>query len=83
MVRGAKWVTSNVTEKPVSGMVLADDKCFVVDESGALQTFATADGKLLARHELAAPPIWDGLAAAYGQLYVATSDGNLVCLAKR
>ena len=31
---------------------------------------------------LEAPPVWDGMAAAYDRLYVATAGGKLVCLAE-
>jgi hypothetical protein len=30
---------------------------------------------------LAAPPIWNGIAAASGRLYVALKNGQVVCLA--
>jgi outer membrane protein assembly factor BamB len=50
-------------------------------KGGVLAAFATADGKELARYALPAPPVWDGLAAAGGRLYVATTDGKVVCLA--
>jgi len=50
-------------------------------KGGVLAAFATADGKELARYALAAPPVWDGLAAAGGRLYVATTDGRILCMA--
>ncbi len=48
-------------------------------KGGVLAAFATADGKELARYDLPAPPVWDGLAAAGGRLYVATAGGKIVC----
>ncbi len=50
-------------------------------KGGVLAAFAAADGKKLAEHKLPAPPVWDGLAAARGRLYVATVDGKITCLA--
>jgi len=44
---------------------------------GVLAVFATADGKKLAEYKLPAPPVWDGLAAAGGRLYVATANGDI------
>jgi hypothetical protein len=48
---------------------------------GVLAVFSAADGKELKRMALAAPPIWNGIAAANGRLYVALKNGHLVCLA--
>jgi len=40
---------------------------------------ATADGRKLAEHQLESPPLFDGMAAAGGRLYLATTDGSVVC----
>ena len=40
------------------------------------------DGSKLAEFTLGAPPVFDGMAAAGGRLYLAVSDGSLVCYAK-
>lgn len=45
-----------------------------------LRVVSTADGSTLAEHRLDAPPVWDGLAAAGGRLYVSCLDGTIVCL---
>lgn len=47
---------------------------------GMLHVIAAADGATLSRHELDAPPVWDGVATAGGRLYVSTADGQVVCL---
>ena len=49
-------------------------------EGGLLWTVSPTDGKKLAQYELASPPVWDGLAAANGRLYVATCDGRVRCM---
>ena len=49
---------------------------------GRLLALAAADGKTLAERDLP-PPIWDGMAAAYGRLFVSTRDGKLICLGRR
>jgi len=51
-------------------------------KGGVLAAFNAADGRELARFDLAAPPVWDGLAAAGGRLYVALADGRVVCMGK-
>jgi hypothetical protein len=38
-------------------------------------------GKVLSETKLDSPPIWDGMAAAHGCLFVSTMDGHVVCLA--
>ena len=48
---------------------------------GALLAAFSADkGDKLAECELAAPPVFDGLIAAGGRLYLATIDGKVLCM---
>jgi hypothetical protein len=46
-----------------------------------LWAVSTNDGRKLAEYKLKASPIFDGMAAAGGRLYLAASDGRLVCYA--
>ena len=46
-----------------------------------LAAVSPKDGSVLAEIPLESPPIFDGLVAAQGRLYVASEDGSLVCLA--
>ncbi len=68
-------------------MLVADEALFVsdlrADRGGRLLTFSAADGKKLGEAKLPAPPVWDGMAAAYGRLYVSLADGRIVCLGNR
>ena len=34
-------------------------------------------------YELPDPPVWDGMAAGYGRLFVSTGNGRIVCLSGR
>ena len=52
-------------------------------KGGLLWAVSTADGSTAGRHKLPAPPVWDGLAAAGGRLYVATIDGKVLCLGSK
>ncbi|MBM4018885.1 MAG: methyltransferase domain-containing protein [Planctomycetes bacterium] len=45
-----------------------------------LLAISAADGKQLGACELGAMPVFDGMAAARGRLYVATVDGKVICL---
>jgi hypothetical protein len=38
------------------------------------------DGRKLAEYKLDSPPVFDGMAAAAGQLYVSTLDGRVTCM---
>jgi hypothetical protein len=49
-------------------------------QGGVLAAFAAADGRQLAERPLPAPPVWDGMAAAGGRLYISTSSGKILCL---
>ncbi len=46
-----------------------------------LLVVSTADGKTLREYPLDAQPVFDGLAAAYGSLYMAMKNGKVACWA--
>jgi len=48
---------------------------------GVLRTVSAEKGETLAEAKLDAPPVFDGLIAVGGRLYMATTDGRLVCFA--
>lgn len=52
------------------------------DEGGILYAAGAGDGKELARIEIPAPTVFDGVAAARGRLYLSLQDGTVLCLAK-
>ncbi len=45
-----------------------------------LWAVSTADGKRLSERKLDAPPVFDGMIAAGGRLYLSTRDGRLTCM---
>ena len=47
---------------------------------GRLLAVSTADGRTVAERKLDAPPVFDGLIAAGGRLYLSRIDGTVVCL---
>ena len=51
-------------------------------KGGLLWAVSAKDGKRLAGYKLDVPPVFDGMAAAGGKLYLAKVDGSLVCYAK-
>ena len=84
--RIAAWTVDVVADPKskdgVAALVLAGDTVFAAGQEGRLVAFALADGRRIAERGLPAP-VWDGLAAANGRLYVATRDGSLICLGKK
>jgi outer membrane protein assembly factor BamB len=48
---------------------------------GRLLAVSATDGKTLADYELPSPPVFDGMAAAQGRLYLSTKIGKVVCMA--
>jgi hypothetical protein len=55
-------------------------KTFEGEGGGILYVALTEDGRSLRELKLDAAPVWDGMAAAGGKLYIATADGKLVCM---
>ncbi len=50
-------------------------------EQGALLWAVSADtGEKLSRHKIPAIPVWDGMIAANGRLYLALDDGSVLCM---
>jgi outer membrane protein assembly factor BamB len=51
-------------------------------KGGRLYVVDSATGEKLAEHALPHPPVFNGMAAARGRLYVAGEDGSLACFGK-
>ena len=47
---------------------------------GLLCVLSAADGSELAKYDLDSPPVFDGMAAAGGRLYIAATGGEVLCL---
>jgi len=50
---------------------------------GLLWTVSAEDGTRLAQYKLDSQPVFDGMAAANGRLYIAQKNGKVVCMAGR
>ena len=81
----------------VRAMVLADNILFAAgpraetgvwsvdhekDAGVVIKAISISDGSEAAQCPLDSSPVFDGIAAAYGRLYISTEDGTLLCLAK-
>ena len=49
-------------------------------QGGVLAVYSKNDGEELAEYRLDKPPVFDGLAAANGRLFLTTIDGRIVCM---
>jgi outer membrane protein assembly factor BamB len=74
----------------VEAMAIAGDKLLAAGppdaaepKGGLLWLVSLAEGKRLQEIRLGAAPVFDGLAAAVGRLYVAAKDGTLSCYGAR
>jgi hypothetical protein len=47
---------------------------------GTLRAISTQDGSKLAELKLDSPPVFDGMIAAQGRLFISTMDGQVRCL---
>ena len=52
-------------------------------KGGLLAAVGASDGQPRAEYRLPAPPVWDGMSAAHGRLYLSTLDGRVICLSAK
>jgi outer membrane protein assembly factor BamB len=64
----------------IGGMPLAGD---IDDNPGHIRMLACSDGKSNGQLSLESPPVWDGMAATEGRLFIACADGSVVCLSAK
>jgi hypothetical protein len=77
MIRAGKTLLlAGMPDLPAKGGSFA---AFEGRKGGLLWALSAADGRKLADHPLDAPPVWSGLAAAAGRLYMTTTDGKVRC----
>ncbi|MFP4056445.1 MAG: PQQ-binding-like beta-propeller repeat protein [Candidatus Brocadiia bacterium] len=91
----ARWVPVRVRAMVVAGDTLfvagppdvlepEDPLAAFEGRKGAvLWAVAASDGKKLSETRLTSPPVFDGLVAARGRLFLATTDGRLTCMGRR
>ena len=48
-------------------------------KGGMIYVASAKDGAKVSELKLEAPPVWDGMAAANGKLFVSTADGSIRC----
>ncbi len=61
--------------------VLVPDGVACIKQGGKLIIFSTTDGRKLAAYDLSSAPVFDGMAAANGRIYLSAQGGKLTCFA--
>jgi outer membrane protein assembly factor BamB len=51
-------------------------------EGGRFWVMSTKDGSRVAEFKIDALPVWDGMSTAFGRIYIATTDGRVLCYGK-
>ena len=67
---------------PVQEQLAEQAAAFAGQRGGLMRAVSATDGRMLGQWTLDAPPVFDGMAAAAGRLYLATESGHVVCFAK-
>ena len=80
----AMTLTGNVlffAGEPSTGRPDEDASALLAENPGGLLgAIDPATGELLGEYRLQAAPVWDGMAAASGRLYISTKDGRLLSM---
>ncbi|MGD8238469.1 MAG: PQQ-binding-like beta-propeller repeat protein, partial [Armatimonadota bacterium] len=67
----------------VQGLLLSDRTLYTAgpaEHGGVLTSYSATDGRKVADVPFADVPVFDGMAAANGRLYVSTASGNVFCI---
>ncbi len=77
------YLTSCRTDDQQPSGVLRDALDSFEGRKGALMWAVNkSDGKKMAEYKLDSAPVFDGMSAANGRLYISTQDGRLLCMGK-
>jgi len=69
------------THPAVRAKLIEQDAALEGRKGMLLLAVSAADGEKLAEYKFEGTPVFDGLAAAAGRLYLSTTDGKVLCLA--
>jgi outer membrane protein assembly factor BamB len=73
-------VLKSPSAKKTQAKLKKQNAAFNGQKGAWLWTMDTANGEKLNQYKLKSTPVWDGMAAAYNRLYLATTDGKVTCL---
>ena len=63
----------------INRQLKAQDEAWLGMKGGLLWILSAEDGKKLAKYRLDSIPVFDGMAAAGGKLFLSLKDGSVVC----
>jgi hypothetical protein len=81
VVVNEKQALASISDPAVRTELEEQDAALEGHKGGVLWAVSGEDGKKLAEYKLDAPPVFDGMAAADGELYISTMDGEVLCFA--
>ena len=67
----------------VARLALEQDAAYAGQRGALLMALSPEDGQTLCKLELPALPVWDGMAAARGMLYICDQQGHVTCLGEK
>ena len=72
---------ANRNDPEIQARLAEQNAAWAGKRGASLLAISTGDGAKLAEYKLESPPVWDGLSAANGRLYLACQNGKVTCLA--
>ena len=73
-------IKQRITEEEVQELMVKQETALNGKSGSILLAVDKQSGKILSGYRLKTAPVLDGMAGAYGNLYVVTTDGTLCCL---
>ena len=73
-------IKRRITEEEVQQLMAEQEKALDGKSGSILLAVDKQSGKILSGHRLQNAPLLDGMAGAYGNLYISTTEGQLCCL---
>jgi len=77
-VAGPSVKANNIPRRPIDVDPFAE--ALEAGRSGRLLAVSTKNGETLAGYDLKNSPVFDGMAAANGRLYISSVDGRIICM---
>ena len=74
-------IKNRITEDAVQKLMVEQEKALNGKSGSILLSVDKRSGKILSGYRLPTAPVLDGMAGAYGHLYISATDGTLCCLA--
>ncbi|MGD8500468.1 MAG: PQQ-binding-like beta-propeller repeat protein, partial [Phycisphaerales bacterium] len=74
-------IWGHTLEPQVQAKLKAQSAALEGQQGALLWAVSASDGKRLAEYKLESVPVWDGMAAANGRLYLSMRNGRVLCMA--